>query len=180
MKPSLAVRLGSSALFGIWIPEKRPSTLNMRDIRESDRWKASSRGNYLKSKRWSESFCRTEKLKRAKRRLEWAVLNLTNNREMTIAIDYDKTWTEDPHMWNKVSKLMISYNHRVIIATGRKDFGDDMKRGLEGANLPIVFCGDKTKRQGCLERGFKVDVWIDDMPAMIDGGLLVNVNNDEL
>ena len=85
-----------------------------------------------------------------------------------IAIDYDDTWTRDPVMWIKIVRLMKNCGWRVIIATGRKQWSDDMKRGMIPDNITIVFCGNNLKQPEVKRQlGEKVAIWIDDMPGMI-------------
>ena len=121
-----------------------------------------------------------------------------------IAIDIDNTWSVDPLGWGDFMFRMVGRGHNFIFATGRKGFSEDMERmklrkmgkysvqfnGLytdpEDKNLsynrwlpiPIVYCGNESKRQACLKAGYEVDIWIDDMPAMIDGGLLIGEDEE--
>ncbi len=84
---------------------------------------------------------------------------------MTIAIDYDKTWTADPDLWNTFTKLAKSRGHQVIIATSR--VAPDADGNPEFKTLPVLFCGKEFKEVFCREAGYEVDIWIDDMPGTI-------------
>jgi hypothetical protein len=88
---------------------------------------------------------------------------------MTIALDIDGTLTRDPEGWRQFVTLFQSRGHRVIIATGRQRHTSDMDRFGIPPDLLVVYCGSVPKRQACLALGIEVEVWIDDMPAMIDG-----------
>jgi hypothetical protein len=97
---------------------------------------------------------------------------------MTISIDCDLTWTLDPVVWNRIYRLLVSSGHRVIMATGRHRHSDDMDRFDLPPDMLIVYCGSTPKRQACAALGIEVDVWIDDMPAMIDGAMIVGSDSE--
>jgi len=85
-----------------------------------------------------------------------------------IAIDYDRTWSADPSTWNAVYELLLSRGHQVIMVTGRKQWTDDMKRGNLPESLRIFYTNGQLKEWSLrTQRGPKVDIWIDDMPGMI-------------
>jgi hypothetical protein len=90
---------------------------------------------------------------------------------MLIAIDYDKTWTEDPPLWLAFVEAAWKRGHRVVMVTGRSGWTDDMERGRLPVDLPIVYSGSQfgaqLKQRAALAAGFNVDVWIDDMPGTI-------------
>jgi hypothetical protein len=86
---------------------------------------------------------------------------------MTVSIDCDLTWTLDPVVWNRIYRLLVSSGHRVIMATGRYRYSDDMDRYDIPPDMLIVYCGGTPKRQACAALGIEVDVWIDG--AMIVG-----------
>ena len=85
---------------------------------------------------------------------------------MNISIDYDDTYTLDPESWDKVINLLIKANHNVFCITKRyEDISDDIKSSL---NIPIIFVPKgKSKSLEAMERGLKIDVWIDDKPLSI-------------
>lgn len=99
--------------------------------------------------------------------------------KMIFALDIDNTWTASPVLWYRFIEEAQSMGHTVIYATGRKEWTPDMDRMALRRDLQIVFCGDEPKRSVCERTGFKVDVWIDDMPAMVDGSLVIG-NDEEL
>ncbi len=88
---------------------------------------------------------------------------------MIISLDYDNTYTRDPEMWNKFILDAEEIGHKVICVTGRAHLDHFMKPVLDsiGKLCPVVFAGSKWKRDAALEAGWKVDVWIDDMPEYI-------------
>ena len=94
---------------------------------------------------------------------------------MIIAIDYDNTYTGDPIIFNAVIDLFRAGGHTVICVTGRDDSGamaDPVNNSI-GKLVPVVFAGKLWKKEAALKRGYKVDVWIDDMPEMIGPQYLI-------
>jgi hypothetical protein len=92
---------------------------------------------------------------------------------MVIAIDYDRTWTADPAGWVQWYYSFTARGHQVIMATGRNGWSDDMDRSSLPASMPIVFCKGQLKRIACEQAGYNVDVWIDDMPGMIERSMVL-------
>ena len=92
---------------------------------------------------------------------------------MTISIDYDKTWSADPSLWRKFYYDAKDRGHRVIVATNRKEWSDDMKRGAIPDDCSIYFCGGEFKETALLKLGVSVNVWIDDMPGTVQHPLII-------
>lgn len=86
---------------------------------------------------------------------------------MIISVDYDNTYTADPAMWDEAIKLFLSVGHTVICCTARPEIMGQVVLDSIGKLVPIVFAGGEWKREACLKRGYKVNVWIDDMPEYI-------------
>lgn len=86
---------------------------------------------------------------------------------MTIAIDYDGTWTRAPWLWRRLYFSCFGVNHTMIMVTGRSGWSDDMERGNIPETMRIIYTGGKMKEAHCRSIGVTVDVWIDDMPGMI-------------
>ncbi len=88
---------------------------------------------------------------------------------MNIALDYDKTVTEDPGFWHDVVKLAKSRGHQVQIVTYRspEDKTYDLMAFAGNAEIPIVFTARQAKRKVCESLGISIDVWIDDQPELI-------------
>jgi hypothetical protein len=96
------------------------------------------------------------------------------SKQLTIAIDFDNTWTADCLLWLNIYTYLIEY-HNVIIATGRTEFSDDMDRFYLPTEISIVYCGKELKDIACKKAGYKVDIWIDDMPETIRQPLIDNL-----
>lgn len=95
---------------------------------------------------------------------------------MIIAIDYDYTYSADPETFNKVIATFKAAGHNVICVTGREDgvMGVPVRNSI-GKLVPVIFAGSVPKRVAARKNGYIVDVWIDDMPMMID-----EYNSEEL
>lgn len=100
---------------------------------------------------------------------------------MIIAIDYDKTYTLDPDLWNAFILKAQQRGHKVICVTNRdnsKELSEPVLNSI-GKYCQIIFAGSKWKRESAKEAGWMVDVWIDDMPEMIGSSLLLGTNNGQ-
>lgn len=85
----------------------------------------------------------------------------------TIAIDYDGPWTADPELWRIFAQTSLASGHRVIIATGRPGWSDDMTRGGIPPGITIHYTAGTLKETALRQQGITVDIWIDDNPGMI-------------
>lgn len=90
-----------------------------------------------------------------------------------IAIDYDDTYTSDSIMWDQVIDLFRSRGHSVICVTGRNG---GMYDAISDLMIPIVYAGSQYKRKAAERAGYKVDIWIDDIPEMIGESRILNFN----
>lgn len=97
---------------------------------------------------------------------------------MIIAIDFDKTWTADPELWRMFVTSARKRGHNCIIATGRKACSEDMKKYNLHYNIEVIYCGGEYKEKVCRREGWKVDVWIDDMPSMIQESLIIGKDEE--
>ena len=89
---------------------------------------------------------------------------------MTIAIDYDNTWTRDPAFWQVVIELGRKMGHEFVMVTGRSDdvpWSTEVLESVRHIGLPVVFAGMMYKREAAEKKGWKPDVWIDDCPEYI-------------
>ena len=97
---------------------------------------------------------------------------------MIIAIDFDNTWTADPELWRQFVFTARNRGHNCIIATNRSKWSEDMDKYNLGSGIVIIYCGGEYKEVACLKAGWKVDVWIDDSPRMIQQSLIIGEDKD--
>lgn len=84
---------------------------------------------------------------------------------MIVAIDYDGTITADLDFFRQMIPLLKSRGHTVLIVTNR---GPETIIAWQG--VETIYCNGRPKRAVCLEHGFRVDVWVDDNPILVDYG----------
>jgi hypothetical protein len=85
-----------------------------------------------------------------------------------IALDFDDTYTADPWLWNRFIADAQSRGHVVVVVTSRKDEDlDEIREALP--QLEIVNTSGYLKKPAAQQAGFDIDIWIDDMPGIIEG-----------
>lgn len=100
---------------------------------------------------------------------------------MNIAIDYDGTWSADPFLFNAFVGLARHRGHECYIVTGRKE--SEAPSALAGeiiSGIQVICCNGRMKEDVCREQGIKIDIWIDDMPGMIQKSFYLNIDDKEL
>ena len=88
---------------------------------------------------------------------------------LTIAIDFDDTFTTDPVLWTSVIAL-LAVRHQVICVTSRRvsiPNVNALQRALTPHVAEIIYAYDQPKRLAAQEAGYAVDIWIDDRPETI-------------
>ena len=94
---------------------------------------------------------------------------------MIISIDYDDTWSADPSLWKEIARRARERGHKVILVTNRmgsrRDAGDVWRSAGDHVSQ-IIFAGMGPKRAAALGAGYDVDVWIDNAPETVAGGML--------
>jgi len=91
---------------------------------------------------------------------------------LTIAIDFDGTLARDPSLFNRLIAIIQMSGHTAVLVTGRAmgtPHETEVRRVIERMphKIPMVFAGPQWKRQAALEAGYKIDIWIDDMPEYV-------------
>ena len=76
---------------------------------------------------------------------------------MLIALDYDKTYTADPELWDRFISDAQSRGHEVKILTMRYP-----SEPVEGLNIDVVYTGRKAK-YGAIP----ANIYIDDTPQFL-------------
>tara|TARA_R110000868_G_scaffold290020_1_gene550233 strand:+ start:103 stop:348 length:246 start_codon:yes stop_codon:yes gene_type:complete len=76
---------------------------------------------------------------------------------MFIALDYDRTFTEDPDMWTAFAAMAQARGHIVKIVTMRRP-----DETITDAPVEVIYTSRQAKAHVV-----KADVWIDDSPQWI-------------
>lgn len=76
---------------------------------------------------------------------------------MLIALDYDKTYTADPLLWNDFIAIAQKRGHAVKIVTMRRP-----DQTINGAPVDVVYTSRKAKASVV-----SADIWIDDSPNWV-------------
>lgn len=88
---------------------------------------------------------------------------------LTVAIDFDDTFTADCETWREVILLMQRSGHRVICVSARRNdlsHRQELTQALPDG-VVVLLSYDTPKRLFAKSQGFDVDIWIDDMPEAI-------------
>lgn len=98
---------------------------------------------------------------------------------MHVAIDFDDTYTRDPHAWDEFISMMRTRGHKVYCVTWRSNTASNLAEvgcRLNDKVDAIFFTGQQAKSDYMYSIGIRIDVWIDDMPMAIDthGAAYVN------
>ena len=87
---------------------------------------------------------------------------------MIIGLDFDKTYTLDPKLWNIFISAAHKRGHKIICVTMRYEHeGEEVKNMLGDLVNEIIFTKRKAKSPYVENRGVKIDIWINDMPYWI-------------
>jgi hypothetical protein len=87
---------------------------------------------------------------------------------MLIALDYDKTYTADPVLWQRFIATAKERGHSVIVATMRfPQEGAEIDKALGSMVDGIVYTSRKAKYDGLQAQGFSPSIWIDDSPHFL-------------
>lgn len=96
----------------------------------------------------------------------------SQDKGLTISIDYDRTFTAAPGLWRSFIVDAVARGNRVVCISRRED--DEANREelrLAFADVELaktILCGENTKKRAAAEAaGVAVDVWIDDYPEGI-------------
>lgn len=91
---------------------------------------------------------------------------------MVISIDYDKTWSADPGLWQQFARSASSRGHVVLLITNRTpQLSAEVYLHAGNYVRQVIFAGPGPKKDAARLHGYDVDVWIDDKPKTVDAGL---------
>lgn len=76
---------------------------------------------------------------------------------MLIALDYDKTYTADPALWDDFVQSAQNRGHTVKIVTMRTP-----QEAIDNVSIEIVYTSRKAK-----STVVSADIWIDDSPHWV-------------
>lgn len=90
---------------------------------------------------------------------------------MKIAIDYDRTYDQDPVLWDGFILDAMLRGHDVRIITARNHELDNIDDKIR-PEIRVIYCDGVAKKWFCQHRAdfWEPDVWIDDKPE----GILTN------
>lgn len=87
---------------------------------------------------------------------------------LTFGLDYDQTFTADPELWRQFIAAAEIRGHIVVCVTARRVSPDFSREPRLPASVAIVCSGSDYKRNAAAKAGYPVNIWIDDMPGMIE------------
>ena len=76
---------------------------------------------------------------------------------LTIAIDFDHTWSADPDLFGAFANAAIQRGHTVLIATFRAE-----SHQVPPMPIPVHYTAGKAKKAFLAAKGINVDIAIDD------------------
>lgn len=97
---------------------------------------------------------------------------LDNNmaESLTIAIDYDGTFTADVKAWTNVIQTLQAAGHKLVCICARYNTDanfNELKRALP-ENVLILLSESVPKQEFAKQNNIEIDIWIDDMPEAIN------------
>lgn len=86
---------------------------------------------------------------------------------MKIALDYDKTYTEAPDLWDQMISLFLDAGHEVRIVTARHEVLDNIDDKVS-PDVDVIYCDGVAKKWFCHHKAdWNPTIWIDDKPQNI-------------
>lgn len=96
-------------------------------------------------------------------------------KSLTFGLDYDDTFTADPDLWRQFIATAQARGHAVVCVTARHTPPDFSREPRMPDSAPIVCTGGQPyKKHAAAKAGFAVNVWIDDMPGLIEPSLVLD------
>ena len=86
------------------------------------------------------------------------------DKQLSIALDYDETFTANRELWTGFIALAKSMNFKVTFVTYRMQTGHNMDIIYDSQNLGIVTIFSNGEPKSSV---FVADIWIDDSPITI-------------
>ena len=98
---------------------------------------------------------------------------LQNPPKLTIAFDYDGTYSADVDTWRNVVSLLKDAGHRVICVTGRRA-SQEVPSGIAKSFDAVIYAENEFKEKAAQWARENVDIWIDDNPGTIQPQKVLN------
>ena len=99
---------------------------------------------------------------------------MTPHRKLTIALDFDCTFTADIEFWRLFALLCVKRGHTVWVVTARHSTADNFTLVPDVIGAPtlqrlagIIYTDRRPKRAVAAAQGVKIDIWVDDLPEFV-------------
>ena len=88
---------------------------------------------------------------------------------MIISIDFDDTFTRSPQAFTEVIQTLRDYGYFIICTSSRVDNRRNRLQLKEALphDIDIFLTGGQAKRDFLEQKGYLVDIWVDDLPQDI-------------
>jgi hypothetical protein len=83
---------------------------------------------------------------------------------MLIALDYDKTYSADPSLWDIFIGAALDRGHEIICITMRHQATEGIANKIP---VEVHYTNRKCKWDYAKNNNLKIDIWIDDSPYHI-------------
>ena len=93
---------------------------------------------------------------------------------LTIALDYDQTYTADCELWHCFISTAIKFGHKIICVSARENTPGNRYELTQALpiGIPVLLCYGQSKREYAIAAGYNVDIWIDDHPETVSQAVL--------
>ena len=92
-----------------------------------------------------------------------------------FGLDYDGTFTADPDLWRQFISAAQARGHTVVCVTARRTPPDYSREPRMPDSVSIVCAGQVWKKHAAAKAGYPVNVWIDDIPGLIEPTRVLDV-----
>lgn len=87
-----------------------------------------------------------------------------------VAVDYDDTFTLNPALMSRLTRVLKSAGCEVKIVTWRHSIAEGnniLEMASKHLEIDVIYCGGQPKQAICKYLGWEPDVWVDDKPETI-------------
>lgn len=103
------------------------------------------------------------------------MIQKTTRKPVTIAIDFDSTFTADPLFWCEAIDYGRSRGHKFIMVTCRRDTEENHAiieefLAVNEIEISVIYTNLGSKIEAVKKRGLVIDIWIDDDPKSLVHG----------